>query len=62
MAHTFITMNLDTALSILENEGDPNAIYLIDPVSQAASDCAEALAVVESAGGYIAQNGNIYFD
>lgn len=55
-------MNLDTALSILENEGDPDAIYLIDPVSQAASDCAEALAVVESAGGYIAQNGNIYFD
>ncbi len=55
-------MNLDTALSILENEGDPDSIYLIDPVSQAAADCEEALAVVESEGGYIAQNGNIYFD
>ena len=55
-------MDLETALSILESEQDPGTVYLIDPVSQAAADCAEALAVVESEGGYIAQNGNIYFD
>ena len=62
MAHTFITMDIETALSILDSKEDPGTVYLIDPVSQAAADCAEALAEVESKGGYIAQNGNIYFD
>lgn len=55
-------MDLDNALSILENGKDPGTIYLIDAEKQAAADCAEAWATVEAAGGYQAANGNIYFD
>lgn len=62
MAHTFITMDKETAERIVKDGGDIYANYLIDPVSQAAADRTEALAVIESKGGYVAPNGNIYYD
>lgn len=62
MAHTYIIMELDRALSILEIGKDPGTGYLIDAEKQAAADRAEAWVTVEENGGHIDLTGHIYFD